>query len=196
MRGFLCLETDMKTRLPLPEAQRLANVFLDAVRPFCERAEVAGSVRRGEAEVGDIEVVIQPILTPIIGLFGEQVGVQDALAGFNWSAWGQVLKNGERYKQILTPKGISLDVFIVLPPAQWGLIYLIRTGPAAFSQWAVTPRRKGGGLPSHLQVKDGAIWHGKRLIPTPTEADVFKVLGMEYIPPAERKPRWQWREKA
>ena len=181
----------MKTRLPLPEAQRLANVFLDAVRPFCERAEVAGSVRRGKAEVGDIEIVIQPILTPVVGLFGEQVGVQDALASFPWGAWGQVFKNGERFKQILMPQGVALDVFIVRPPAQWGLMLLMRTGPKAFSQWVVTPRRKGGGLPSHLRVKDGAIWHGKQLIPTPTEADVFKVLGMEHIPPAERKPLWK-----
>ena len=181
----------MKTHLPLPEAQRIADAFLTAIRPFCERAEAAGSVRRGKAEVGDIELVVQPILTPIVGLFGEQVGVQDALAGFQWSAWGRVVKNGDRYKQILMPQGVALDVFIVRPPVQWGLMFLMRTGPKAFSQWIVTPRSKGGALPSHLRVKGGAIWRDGEILPTPTEADVFRLLGLDYIPPAKRAPRWR-----
>jgi len=179
----------MKRCIPLSQAQRLAADFLTAIRPFCERAEVAGSVRRGKAEVGDVEIVVQPLTRPVMGLFGP-MGEVDALMDFPWDSWGRLAKNGPRYKQILTPQGAALDVFIVRPPAQFGLVFLIRTGPADFSRWVVTPRRKGGGLPSHLRVQEGAIWQGSEVIPTPTEADVFRVLGLAPIPPEERKPLW------
>ena len=188
----------MKHKLLRSQAEQIAADFLTALRPFCERAEVAGSLRRGKAEVGDIEIVAQPILRPVRGLFGDVMGMENALETFPWAAWGQIVKSGPRYKQLITPQGpkcATLDVFIVLPPAQWGLIYLLRTGPADFSRWVVTPRRKGGGLPSHLRVKDGAIWSGKEIIPTPTEADVFRLLGMDYIPPAQRKPLWSTRKE-
>lgn len=181
----------MKRRIPLAEAQTIADAFVLAVLPFCEQAEVAGSVRRGKAEVGDIEIVLQPRLEPVYDLFGAPAGHRDSLQGFVWSAWGQLVKNGPRFKQILTPQGVMLDVFIVRPPAQFGLIYLIRTGPAEFSRWVVTPQDKGGALPSHLRVRDGAIWDGDDIVPTPTEADVFRVLGLDFIPPAERRPQWR-----
>jgi len=177
-------------KIPLEEARTIAARFLEAVAPFCERAEVAGSVRREALLVGDIEVVIQPKIRQVPGLFGPME--EDALAGFPWERWGQVVKDGPRYKRLLTPRlltsqGVGLDVFIVRPPAQWGVIYLIRTGPAAFSRWAVTPRRSGGGLPSHLRVHDGAVWDGESLIPMPTEADFFDLLGTGYIHPRERE---------
>ncbi|HID85701.1 MAG TPA: hypothetical protein EYP54_11505 [Anaerolineales bacterium] len=183
----------MKRRIPLAQAHALAEDFITAIYPFCERAEVAGSVRRGQAELGDIEIVAQPLTRPVMGLFGP-MGETDALLDFPWHTWGRLVKNGPRYKQIFTPQGVALDVFIVRPPAQFGLVFLIRTGPADFSRWVVTPRRKGGGLPSHLRVRDGAIWQGNEVIPTPTEADVFRVLGLDPIPPAERKPLW-WSAK-
>jgi len=182
----------MKRRIPLSQAQALAEDFLTAIRPLCERAEVAGSVRRGKAEVGDVEIVVQPRVARVqVGLFEDMTEERDLLeTDFLWEAWGKVLKDGPRFKQIFTPHGVALDVFIVRPPAQFGLIYLIRTGPADFSKWMVTPRSRGGALPPGLVVRNGAIWRGLELIPTPTEADVFRVLGLEPIPPAEREPRW------
>lgn len=176
------------SKVPIDVTKRIADEFLSAVRPFCERAEIAGSIRRGKEKVGDVEIVVAPRTRTVPGLFGPME--ENALLAFPWGEWGKLERNGERYKRIMTPEGIAIDVFIVLPPAQFGLIYLIRTGPGEFSQWVVTPRRKGGGLPSYLKVRDGAIWHGNEIVPTPTEEDVFRVLGIDYIPPSERKAFW------
>ena len=96
------------------------------------------------------------------------------------------IKNGPRYKQIQLPEGINLDLFIVQPPAQWGVIYLIRTGSAEFSHRFVTPRKHGGLLPSHLCVKDGAIWSNNHIIETPQERDVFDLAGVPWIEPEKR----------
>jgi len=93
----------MKRRIPLAQAHALAEDFITAIYPFCERAEVAGSVRRGQAELGDIEIVAQPLTRPVMGLFGP-MGETDALLDFPWHTWGRLVKNGPRYKQIFTPQ--------------------------------------------------------------------------------------------
>ena len=108
----------------------------------------------------------------------------------DWFELGILTKNGNKYKQVELKDGINLDLFIVTPPAQWGVQFMIRTGSAEFSHRFVTIKHQGGLLPSYLRVKDGAIWHiGKgvsRMIETPEEADVFKVLGINYIEPEKR----------
>jgi DNA polymerase/3'-5' exonuclease PolX len=103
-----------------------------------------------------------------------------------WSI-GLPIKNGDRMKQIELPEGIMLDLFIVLPPAQWGVIYAIRTGPADYSHWLVTLRKHGGALPSYMKVHDGGIYEDAELIETPEESDVFKLLQMQYVKPEDRR---------
>lgn len=75
---------------------------------------------------------------------------------------------------------------------QWGLLAIIRTGPAEFSKRLVTPTRHGGLLPGWLKVKDGAIWRARldsrdlELVPTPSELDVWIQLGIAEITIGER----------
>jgi len=92
---------------------------------------------------------------------------------------------GDRYKRLVY-QGVGLDLFSVLEPASWGVIYTIRTGSAEFSHRLVTPRLMGGWLPAGLRVKDGALWDRGRLIETPEEADFFRAIGVEWLPPERR----------
>ncbi len=184
-------------RLPLDRARRLAWEVVVLLQDQCERIEVAGSIRRAKPDVGDVEIVCVPkISETATGLFGDildrrdelharcQSLVEDGVFAHRLASNGQHAF-GERLKR-LTYGRVALDLFCVLPPAQWGLILAIRTGPAEFSRRLVTPRRMGGLLPDWLKVHDGAIWHGVDPVPTPEEADVFRVLGLPYIPPADR----------
>ena len=41
----------------LEDARFLAEKVCAVLRPFCERVVVAGSVRRGRAEVNDVDIV-------------------------------------------------------------------------------------------------------------------------------------------
>jgi len=82
---------------------------------------------------------------------------------------------------------LAVDLFSVLPPAQWGVIMMIRTGPAEFSRRLVTPRGSGGLLPDGLRVRDGAIWDGEHAIATPEEDDVWRVLGLAPVAPEDRR---------
>jgi DNA polymerase/3'-5' exonuclease PolX len=50
-----------KQRIPLARARIIAGEIVDLLTPVCERIEVAGSVRREKATVGDnIEIVCVP----------------------------------------------------------------------------------------------------------------------------------------
>lgn len=175
-----------KTPIPLSDAQKIANGVATALATYCERVEIAGSVRRQKAEVGDIEICAIPKMIGRKNMFGEVVKTTSLLESFPYGLLGVTVKNGTRYKQITMPGGVNLDLFIVLHPAQWGVIFLIRTGSAEFSQKIVTQKIKGGNLPSDCRVKDGAIWRGETMLSTPEEKDFFDLCGMEFVPPEKR----------
>jgi len=163
----------------------------------CQRIEIAGSLRRRSRTVKDIEIVAQPTSIPIPNMFDEVVGYKSSLDPLLSDLISRDIlvpagKNGKRYKRfrIRGEIGPKLDLFIVQPPAQWGAILAIRTGPAQFSRRLVTPRSRGGLLPSHLCVKDGAVRQKaapRTIIETPTEAALFELLEIDWIPPDARE---------
>ena len=156
----------MKQKLTLNEAEKIAHSVIDVLKERCQRIEIAGSIRRRKKEVGDIEIVAIPKYQ--YDLFGESSTVH-LLDAFDFSAIGKVIKGGSKYKQIELFDGINLDLFIVTPPAQWGVVFMIRTGSADFSHRLVTKKQQGGMLPSNLRVEKGAIWSSNHIIETPEE---------------------------
>lgn len=167
----------------LQEAQTLANRIHADLARFCERIEIAGSVRRRKPDdIKDVEIVCIPKTQPITDMFGMETGtfslLESALPDLYriWNAW--TIKAGEKYKQILFPGGGKLDLFIVTPET-WGYQFAIRTGPADYSHWLVTPRRYGGGLPSYLTVKDARLWNGSKPLNTSEEEYFFDNLDID-----------------
>ena len=170
----------MKTKLPLNEAEEIARKYLELLAPQCARIKIAGSIRRRKPEVGDIEIVAEPL--PIMDLFGASNGHSGLTLPL------PAIIKGQRYKKYFLPEGINLDLFIVLPPAEWGVIFALRTGGAEFSRRLVTAKRHGGYLPSCYIVRDGAVRRrdSGEVVPTPEERDFFALLGLDFIPPQER----------
>jgi DNA polymerase/3'-5' exonuclease PolX len=170
----------MKAKIPLEIAEQIARQYAERLQPFCDRLEIAGSIRRRKAEVGDIEIVALP--KPFVDLFGNENGYQDPMLAGVW-----VNKAGRRYKQYALPEGVNLDLFIVLPPAQWGVIFALRTGGAEFSRRLVTPKPYGY-LPREYVIKDGAVHRADtgEIVPTPEEEDFLALCGVANIPPQER----------
>lgn len=169
------------------KAQRIQS----DLSPFCERIEIAGSVRRGkQTNIKDIEIVCVPKTMTTLDMFGSVTGdvsmlensINDILKA--WRA--MTTKNGEKYKAIIFPDATKLDLFIVTR-ATWGYQFAIRTGPAEYSHWLVTPRRFGGALPSHLKIKDARVYHREKVLDTSEEGYFFRALQISPIPlPGER----------
>jgi DNA polymerase/3'-5' exonuclease PolX len=176
----------MKTKMPITEAKAIADEWVQNLAPFCERVEIAGSIRRGKSEVGDIEIVCKPLMVEMPDMFGNVVGRLSMVDALFAEGNYKLIKSGTRYKQV-DLGDINLDLFCVIEPAQWGVLFLIRTGPADYSHRFVTKKQQGGLLPSNMQVKDGAIWCNGKMFDTPEEADVYKLIGAAYVEPGERR---------
>jgi DNA polymerase/3'-5' exonuclease PolX len=191
-------------RLPLAEARAVADELVALLAPACERIEIAGSIRRGRPDVGDIELVAVPRITieATQGLWGngetERVNELDELADRELLRVSVEIKRadgsiehqrrwGPRYKASLF-RGIPVDLFSTTP-ASFGLIYLIRTGPAAFSQRLVTDARRRDLHVAEGQLHRGSLGCGAyvcEVIPTPGERDVFGAMDLPWIAPEAR----------
>lgn len=182
---------DAEGRVGLTRAQVAAHRLAAYLDPYCARIEVVGSVRRQRHRVKDVELLIAP--RP--DLLSIDVVLAPAMAE-GWLRPGA--KNGARLKQIQILSvardlrdWLDVDLFICLPPAQWGVLSLIRTGPASFSKWLVSLAVVG----EHHRFQDGALWHHAAPgewhdLETPEEEDVFTALGRPFVPLAERN---DWR---
>lgn len=181
------------TKTPRAEVLAIACELKNYLAPHCERIEIAGSLRRGVAMVGDIELVYIPKVDWKVDLFGGQaeVGrnhVDQALSGKVWpretGRYGRLW--GDRYKAGQLA-GYAVDLFAVFDRAEWGLLLLLRTGPAEFSQRFVTPVRKGGWLPDGCRVDGRRLWRDGVPLDLPEEVDCFKAIGRAYVPPGVRR---------
>lgn len=191
------------TRMLLAEARAIAVAFCDLISEDCAQVYIAGSIRRCSPTVGDIEIVAEPVVETVNDMFGEPVGEVDLLdatltmlldkgvvmkrATNGMTAWGLKHKR-------LTWQRAPIDLFCA-EERRFGLIMVIRTGPAAYSHQLVTPKgqttRDGrpGLLPPHLRVQGGWLtWRtsGQR-IETPAEQDVYQAIGLPYVAPEARR---------
>ena len=190
-----------KTAIPLDVARRAAERLVTTLAPACARIEIAGSIRRGKPEVGDIELVAIPsvIETTQLDLFGEVRAVErrnlldeelerliEMRAISRTPPDGARAAWGEHYKKMWIAAGgqvVQVDLFLA-QEENWGAIYCIRTGPAAFSQALVTHFK----LRTPYRQQDGAlvVEATGEVVPVPEEADYFRLAGVPAIEPTER----------
>jgi DNA polymerase/3'-5' exonuclease PolX len=174
-----------------------AEAFIHDLGRYCERIEVAGSLRRKTADVGDVEIVCIPKLVyPQEVLLGIEVNtgpritpLYDAIRRVEWLEPRRIdfgERMGDRYMALRDRyTEIPIDVFCVLPPAQWGVIMAIRTGPAEFSkQLMIIAKRRG------YRCEDGELKDVRRKfgapVQTPEERDFFKTIGVAWKEPEAR----------
>ncbi len=179
-----------KTQLDHLAALPIAEAWKTLLCAACDRIEIAGSIRREKDNVGDIEIVCIPryqqdmLQRPLLNA----VTALDHLLD-NFESEGILRKDmgGHRYKRyIITEHELQLDLFCTTP-AQWGVIFAIRTGPVEFSKKLVTPHWQGGFLESGYSVREGRVWHGGLMLETPEEKDVFEYTKCDWIDPWLRR---------
>lgn len=163
--------------MELSKALKIANEVLKQLAPYCNRIEIAGSIRREKPEVKDIEIVAIP--KPYeTGLF--ESGIASVVN--KWQKVKGELGYGKcKYTQRILPEGIKLDLFFA-EADNFGNIFLIRTG-----DWEFSKRFMGVMLPRNgYKQADGYLKHGDKTIPCPEEADLFTRAGLKYIEPKNR----------
>jgi DNA polymerase/3'-5' exonuclease PolX len=173
--------------MKIGEAKRIADKYVEILRSFCSRIEVAGSIRREKPEVKDIEIVA--MLGSLVDLVGFSVIVNH---------WQKV--KGEpigKYTQRILPEGIKLDLFMA-NERNWGLIFAIRTGSAEFSHkvlargWVRAGYKSVNGMLRQNCFLQELVDKNKtqifgQIIDVREEIDLFNLIGVPYIEPKLRE---------
>jgi DNA polymerase/3'-5' exonuclease PolX len=195
--------SDTATRHDLADAEAVAASFIALLAGTYDRLEIAGSVRRKQETVKDIELVAVPTVEPLLDLFDNPYGRVDLLdhrlgvlrdagtveprrRGDGSTAWGPKTK-------YLRWGGFPIDLFAV-DAARRGWILALRTGPAAFSRQLVVPvgsttkDGRPGLLPGFLKPRDGWLTYraSAEPVPTPEEDDVWRLFDITPGEPWER----------
>lgn len=189
-------------RRPFAVAMRAAEAVAGMLRDGCTRIEIAGSIRRGAPDAKDIEIVCvakhQPDLFGGTGfdLLNETVRLRVREHRLQWrkskGGFGATEPSDltdRRYYALGTveQEPWAIDLFCVRPPAQWGAIFAIRTGPAEYAQKLVTAAHskmlkcEGGRLVSLAVATNG------QEMATPDERDFILACGMQFLPPNQRR---------
>ena len=158
--------------MKLQEAKTIAQTVKKVLTPYCDRIEIAGSIRRGKPIVHDIDIVL--IEKPESALI-----IPSLLATI-----GAITLNGSKIKRLhYGDADINIDIYIATP-ASWSTLLLIRTGSKENNiRLATIAKRKGWQLKAN---GDGLFNnHGDRIVGD-TEQSIYQVLDIPYQKPHER----------
>jgi DNA polymerase (family 10) len=172
------------------EAWQLAEPILAGLRalPQVVRAEAAGSLRRGLETIGDLDFLVAASeVTPVVEWFTRMPEVQEVTA------------QGETKASVRFASGLQADLRLV-PEDQFVFALHHFTGSKdhnvqmrqralvrglSLSEWGLVPA-EGEGTAKEKAEKEKAEKR-KSGKPVGTEADIFKALGLHFIPPELRE---------
>ena len=163
----------------LKNAYEIGCKLQDDFSPHCSKCCIAGSVRSGKPEVKDIEIVACP----------DPSRYADFLAALRRYPIMKGKPTIEARYLRLRLLQIETDVFITTP-ARWGWILTLRTGSSDFNLALLEALRRHG-----VTSKDGVLWRDGNAIPTPEEADVFALAGVEFVRPEDRNESYTFNQK-
>jgi DNA polymerase (family X) len=160
-------------RMLLDEASALAEHVLGFVRshPSTVRAEVGGSLRRQKETIGDLDLVAAST---------DQRALADAFAQAPFV--DEVLAHGPT-KVYIVCNGVEVDLRIVEPKAYGSLLHHFTGGQAhniALRERAV---KMGINISEYGLAREGAGDYE----PVATEEEIYRRLGLAYIPPELRE---------
>lgn len=169
-------------RFPFDVAYATAKEVSERLSPTLEKLKAVGSLCRRRPSVGDLEFLAIPFFDE--DLFGgnpKPILDPVRLALHELGTW---VKGGDRFMQVsdvLGTEGLSLDLYLVHPPAEWGSLEAIRTGPRLLGLLCMMRLAQNG-----YTHQGGRVLKGGKTIPTATEEDFFKLAGIACLPPNQR----------
>lgn len=186
-----------KVKYPQALALEVAHGLIDLLRPYCEPGFLcfAGSLRRGKAEVGDVEICYVSKLGRLHKpgdlfdspcLLAEEF-IQHLMAGklaqrpnetghFTWGTWNKLA--------IHQATGIPVDLFRDTKENWWRTL-VIRTGPKELNIRLIQSAKERG-LNVHAYGQAITRIGTGEAVPCGSEREFFELCGVEYLEPEER----------
>jgi DNA polymerase (family 10) len=172
----------------LRNAHDVAWRVREALLPYCDKIEIAGSIRRERAVVSDVDIVLLPkspeaaqeiisrcrhTCLPIAG------GAHSQNISFTMS-------NGEKLDLFVAHAG--LPDLIAPTPSNWGAVLLCRTGSQVHNtQLAAIARGKGLIFRPYVGIVRPGGASGDEILASETEADIYRAVGLDYRDPTNRE---------
>ncbi|MFN8482770.1 MAG: DNA polymerase/3'-5' exonuclease PolX [Anaerolineae bacterium] len=159
-------------RVMLANALPIAQALVDALRqaPGVLDADMAGSLRRRKETVGDIDILCAAHDTAPVVAYFTQLPQAD-----------KVVSAGESKATILLHNGLTADL-MVLPPESWGSLLQHFTGSKEHNI-----QLRSLAVADGLHISEYGITQNDILTRYADERDVYRALGMDWIPPELRE---------
>ena len=155
----------MKKNMSLADADEFGALLLKCIGRFIgpHRAEIAGSVRRREPVVGDIDLLMECELVELLKIPGMKMLHGGGMQGkYEW-------------------KGVFIDAWHV-NPGTWGSMLVCKTGP---KEHVIAYARIAQGMGMKLSPYGLYDTLGK-IIASETEEEIYAALGKQCKHPSER----------
>jgi DNA polymerase/3'-5' exonuclease PolX len=165
-----------KKDIKLADGEEIAEDFLARTRDLYKKALIAGSIRRRQPVVHDIDLAVVP-KGKDFPLWKGKVTARVKEIGGEVISFGEVISNF-RYR------GVQVNLFLCLDEDAWGVTQMWATGPKGHTIGMTIKARERG-----LIINSKGLWTREeppKLIKTRTEEDVGRILGWRYKPPEER----------
>ncbi len=166
--------------LTLAAADKLAAKIRFELMPFCERIEIAGSIRRRRPLVNDIDLVAMPLPDQVNALRARVL------------RYTTPISDGKEVILSRLANGVQLDLWLAERPKKdlfsetatnFGALFLSRTGSKEHNIFLCQVATKMG---RHFNPHHG-VFEGGKCLACATEEEIFKALGLDFIPPEQRE---------
>lgn len=169
----------VKGRLPLPQAESIAAIITKALRAtgLCERVEIAGSFRRRQETVGDLDVLVAS---------SSPEKIMDAFCSL--PEVESITAKGETKSTVFLKEGLDADLRVVQSDVFGAALHYF-TGSKDHN---VAVRRLG--IERGLTISEYGVYLGTakkkgKLVASRTEEEVYQSVGLPFIPPELREDR-------
>jgi len=151
-----------------PRAQNIVEE-LKKVKEI-KQITLGGSLRRMKETIGDVDILVSSDKPkPVMGAF------------INLPQTAKVVSKGSTKSSIVTKDGFQVDIRVVKPES-FGAAQHYLTGSKAHNI-----RIRSLGVDKGLKINEYGVFKGKKSIAGRTEEEIFKSVGLPYIPPELRE---------
>jgi DNA polymerase/3'-5' exonuclease PolX len=173
-------------KMELEKAKAIAKEIVYWLLPGCERAIIAGSIRRQKPEVGDVEILCIPQFVDGIDQLDKVVKVLVAQGRLDYrlNKLGRRAYGPKNKLMVHVPSGMGVDIFSTDENCWW-VSLVVRTGGEKTNK-EIAARALRQGMQFHAYGRGFTLADGSELV-CRSEADVFKAVGLRYFEPWERE---------
>ncbi len=161
-------------RMLFRDAQDISRTLLDYMKKLegVKKVEAAGSLRRKKETVGDLDILLS--CKKGTDAMGHLLDFEDV---------EKVVVQGKTKTSVVLRSGLQVDLRVVAH-ASYGSALLYFTGSKAHS---IKLRKRG--VKRELKINEYGVYKDKKKVAGKTEHQVYKKIGLSFIPPELREDR-------